>query len=563
MSTFGSLYVGTSGLQTGQNALNTTAHNLANVGTTGYTRQQVYQAELEFNTVGSSSVSMMQAGIGVSYAQARQVRDYFLDKYYRTENGRQAFYETAFAATSEISTLFGEMEGVAFQNSISELYTSFEEFDKIPDDTNNQDLVILKANSFLERAKEVFEGLKQYQIDVNEKVTTSVTRINEIGKEIITLNRQILTVESGGVEHANDLRDARNALLDELSGYGKIDVKEGATGLVSVSFEDNEFVKETQLYKMDTYLDTATNFMIPIWSNQSDYTNERYQEVFNFNVAISSEKNTDIGSLKAYVLSRGDHVANYTDIEGIAQDVYNKSLSSISSVMSAQSQLDQLIHNMVTSINDILSPLTTITDDNGVTYQVWDAEHAVLGSDGKGPGEELFSRNSVSRYEKKTLTVNSQTTEYYVYNAENANDKSTLYTLENLKINTKLLEDESKLPHLGLNGAVDYEMTDKLVKVFSNSFITLNPNSTTKLTIEEYYENMTDLFATRGSSFQNKALTVASTAETVFNKRQEIVGVSSDEELSNMIKYQNAYNASTRYINVISEMIEHLITQLG
>ena len=106
-------------------------------------------------------------------------------------------------------------------------------------------------------------------------------------------------------------------------------------------------------------------------------------------------------------------------------------------------------------------------------------------------------------------------------------------------------------------------MTDKLVKVFSNSFITLNPNSTTKLTIEEYYENMTDLFATRGSSFQNKALTVASTAETVFNKRQEIVGVSSDEELSNMIKYQNAYNASTRYINVISEMIEHLITQLG
>ena len=167
MSTFGSLYVGTSGLQTGQNALNTTAHNLANVGTTGYTRQQVYQAELEFNTVGSSSVSMMQAGIGVSYAQARQVRDYFLDKYYRTENGRQAFYETAFAATSEISTLFGEMEGVAFQNSISELYTSFEEFDKIPDDTNNQDLVILKANSFLERAKEVLKEIIYILIYLN------------------------------------------------------------------------------------------------------------------------------------------------------------------------------------------------------------------------------------------------------------------------------------------------------------------------------------------------------------------------------------------------------------
>ena len=68
--------------------------------------------------------------------------------------------------------------------------------------------------------------------------------------------------------------------------------------------------------------------------------------------------------------------------------------------MSAQSQLDHLVHNIVASINDILSPLTTVTDDAGNVYKVWDEEHAVLGSDGKGPGEELFSRNSVSRYEK-------------------------------------------------------------------------------------------------------------------------------------------------------------------
>ena len=47
------------------------------------------------------------------------------------------------------------------------------------------------------------------------------------------------------------------------------------------------------------------------------------------------------------------------------------------------------------------------------------------------------------------------------------------------------------------------------------------------------------------------------------NKRQEIAGVSSDEELTNMIKFQSAYNASSRYINVISEMLEHIIERLG
>ena len=91
MSTFGGLYVGGAGIKSSQNALNTTAHNLVNVNTTGYTRQQVYMAEMSPNTVGASAISMMQAGLGASYDEARQIRDVFLDKSYRTESGRPGF----------------------------------------------------------------------------------------------------------------------------------------------------------------------------------------------------------------------------------------------------------------------------------------------------------------------------------------------------------------------------------------------------------------------------------------------------------------------------------------
>ena len=90
----GSLYIGASGLQQSQNALNTTANNLANVETTGYVRQQVLFADRDYNTFDTkSAISKQQAGLGVNIADVVHTRDYFLDKYYRTENGRQAFYD--------------------------------------------------------------------------------------------------------------------------------------------------------------------------------------------------------------------------------------------------------------------------------------------------------------------------------------------------------------------------------------------------------------------------------------------------------------------------------------
>ena len=94
MSLFSGLYTGSSGLVTSQNALNTTAHNLANINTAGYTRQQVTQGNRHYDTIGEAYVSPQQVGLGVSYSDVRSVRDYFLDKSYRLENGRSDFYTT-------------------------------------------------------------------------------------------------------------------------------------------------------------------------------------------------------------------------------------------------------------------------------------------------------------------------------------------------------------------------------------------------------------------------------------------------------------------------------------
>ena len=111
MSLMGSFWVGVSGLQTSNNALNTTAHNMSNLDTTGYTRQQVAQGTRSYTTVYRGRPNWQQIGRGVNYTLTRQERDVFLDKNYRRESGRSAFYDVSAEAMEEIEYILGEGQG--------------------------------------------------------------------------------------------------------------------------------------------------------------------------------------------------------------------------------------------------------------------------------------------------------------------------------------------------------------------------------------------------------------------------------------------------------------------
>lgn len=561
----GSLYIGASGLQNSQNALNTTANNLANVETTGYVRQQVLFSDRDYNTFDvTAAISKQQAGLGVNIADVVHTRDYFLDKYYRTENGRQAFYEATNDAVQEVITSFQELEGQAFQNGMYDFWTSFQEFAKIPDDTVNQNLVIQKATLFLERSQGIYDNMKSYQNQINLKVSDAVDRINELGRTIQKLNMQIQKVEAGNIETAMTLRDERDNALDELSQYAEVTFEETSNGIVKVKLEGVRFVDEVHVYEMGQKTDRLTGFITPTWPHLSDESLGQYTEVFDYGVDISSEMDTDIGSLKALVLARGDRVANYTDVAGLTADQYNDG-AGMSVMLSAQAEFDQLVHGIMTAINDVLSPLTTasFTGADGTVYdnvKVWDAENGCVGNDGQKPGRELFVRRGVDRYTEVTA---DDGTVYYVYNEEDTTDTSKMYTTYGVSINQDLLTAESNLPYLKQNGDVAQAMAEELAAVWEKKGLILNPNDTDPCTFEGYYEKFMDGLATKGNVYSSVAESLSGSVTSIENQRQQVIGVSSDEELTNMIKYQNAYNAASRYINVISEMLEHIITQLG
>ena len=571
----GSLYIGSSGLQTSQNALNTTAHNLSNVDTTGYTRQQVQQSNRAYVTLSTDpkSISNKQTGLGVTYSRVKQVRDYFLDKTYRKESGRSMFYEVSTEVMEEVESQLGELNGEAFQTTMTDFWTAIQELSKDPSSSVTQGMLVQRAAEFVQRAGAVYSGLSSYQNNLNTQIKQNVDKINKYGNQLLTLNDQIRAIESGGIEHANDLRDARNQILDELSELTNMTFSEDRYGSVSVQIEGVDFVKDGTCYEIALKTDEATGFYTPFWPQDATYTvradgtrdyNIDGAEVFDLSVEISSDLNTDIGGLKAMLLARGDHRANYTDL---AEGKYDSVSQSV--VMNIQGEFDQMIHNVVTKVNDILAKAAGVqtgdlkladgTTRPNVRYCVSDPNGYMRMEDGSPI--QLFTKVTTDGYEK--VIGEDGVTEYWIMKDEDPESPESLYTIGNLQVNPALTKEPSKLGFRLADGSEDKETADALKAAFTEEAYTLNPNVQKKTTFVDYYTDLVSQVSNSGYVFRSIYENQVSTVEATQSAREQVIGVSTDEELSNMIKFQNAYNASSRYINVISEMLEHILSTLG
>lgn len=576
MSSLGGIYVGVSGLNVSQASLNVTSHNLANVDTKGFVRQQVVQTDFRYIKLGESHVSSFQQGLGADFAAIKQVRDSFLDQAYRQEIGRQAFYESQYEAINEVEGLFGELEGESFHTTINNLWVTLQELAKEPDSIVARASFVETAVTFVERAENISLQLKDYQINLNTKIKDQVDRINEIGDELRELNLKIRKYESTGVERANDLRDQRNNLLDELSQMTSITYKEHSNSMVDVNIEGVPFVNEDCVFHMGTVrIDETTEMLKPIWIHHGMI------DVYNLDKAQTAEKNIDVGSLKGLLVARGNKQANYTDIpvrenfetENLYQQEvikYNNTIGA-SVIMSVQAQFDQLIHGITTVINDILSPNKEVTLPDGSKIKILDEDIAPAGSDpNRTMGEALFNRKSTARYgEPEDITIVNEnggleTITARIYNDEDPADNYTLFTLGEISVNPRILHNYALIPLSSGKGTGDFdiETVQRLLSAWQEDFATLSPNTLTKNNFNEYYNSMISEIANRGEQLNTISRNQASMALSIDNKRMEITGVSADEELTSLIKYQHAYNASARYVNVVSEMLRDIIEKL-
>ena len=133
----------------------------------------------------------------------------------------------------------------------------------------------------------------------------------------------------------------------------------------------------------------------------------------------------------------------------------------------------------------------------------------------------------------------------------------------NSQINPLFLKDPSTFTFRTIDGEEDTATMTKLKEAFTKEDYVLNPNVASKNSFISYYNSLVSQVANSGDVYQSIAEAQEQTVSSIESSREQIVGVSSDEELEYMIQFQNAYNASSRYINVVAEMLEHLVSTLG
>lgn len=613
-NTMGSFYIGATGIQANQYALNATAHNITNAGTDGYSRQQILLSDMNYVNIGRTHIGMNQSGLGTTITDVRLVRDRFVDKAYREELGREEYYQSKYNVVSEVQNYFGELENSSFRTTMQNLWTAAEELQKESNSIVTRSAFIARAVAFADQANEIYEQLTTYQKNLNKEIQDKVDEINELAETIYDLNKKIVAVEASGVESANDFRDQRDYALDKLSGLISISYHENSDGQVDVYAERRTLVSMDRIYEIDTKpVSDDCEYLIPVWKDDgSDVFDMHYKESRDPRLdkrpayVPSAETKTDVGSLKGLIMSRGDWLANYTDIpiapeapvvpikSDYASDAeynaamaqyqtdytqyqsdyedYAKEVSFYNTYMEPYTvnnilaQFDQLIHGIVTKINDVFCPNKEVTLQDGSTIQILDEEKAGygMGEANQIQGIELFTRRTWDRYEEKDVTLDTgETVKVKVYREEDADDYLSLYTLGNIRVNDELVKNPSLMGLSNLQGEELQDRADELVKMWDEDFTVLNPNSLVVNNFAGYYKEFVADFANKGYTYNGIAQSQQLTVQELNSQRQSVVGVSTDEELSNLIKFQQGFNASSRYFTVVSEMIEHLITKLG
>lgn len=223
-STFMGLNTAYTGLQAANAALNTTANNIANAETKGYSRQNVITQAADpirsFTTYGC-------VGAGVDTLAIERIRDSFYDEKYWANHSKLGEYEVKEYYMKSIQEYYTDDDTIKGFNTIfDEFYTTLQELSKNPGDMTVRQQSIGYANNLCTYFRDMYTNLRKLQADVNHEMKVNVDRINSISQEIAALNKQINVIEMNSGVIANELRDQRDLLVDELSEIVDVEVKE-------------------------------------------------------------------------------------------------------------------------------------------------------------------------------------------------------------------------------------------------------------------------------------------------------------------------------------------------
>ncbi|MDD4050699.1 MAG: flagellar hook-associated protein FlgK [candidate division Zixibacteria bacterium] len=248
---FQGLEIGKQALLTHQLSLSTIGHNIANVSTTGYTRQRVQTSSATPIKVGTYNV-----GNGVTAQTIVQVRDLFLTNQYRRENKSLGEWTYQEKALTQIEAYFSEPDSDGLGEVLNQFWNSWSDLSNNPESTAARSAVISQGRLLADSFQSLNGRFQEMQASVDQDVVARVEEINSRGKEIANLNRLIISQELGG-QKANDLRDQRDTLIDELSGIVDVTTAEKSNGSVTVYISGLAVVENADTFELGTRMESG------------------------------------------------------------------------------------------------------------------------------------------------------------------------------------------------------------------------------------------------------------------------------------------------------------------
>ncbi len=554
-----SLNMGQRALSMNQRALHTTGHNIANQQTDGFSRQQVRTQAAAADPVG--------LGRGAEAQPATRVFDGFVQKKILQENPRAGVFHTREDYLNKIEAILNEVEGNGLNQALNDFWNGWNQLSSQPESDAARSQLMEYGSVLTRRFREMHGRLSGLRDEINGRLEQTIKRINELGLKITEFNRQILAYESGQ-RNANDLRDARDQAIDEVSRLVDVNSFEDRHGNVSVIIgRDWTLVQGRNFFPLEATMKGGETGMLSIDGVATHDSRRDLTRIFREGEMTELLRVRD-ETLVGYQ-HRLDELAFALSGEVNRLHATGTGLNSATDMMKSTFGLKaEALAQPLPFIRDGVFQLHLIDRDNEIleTYEI----------------EVQAGIDTLPDVVKRiNLTVNDPE----LLSASLEEDGSVIIQTGHGR---KFIfgDDQTDLTQvLGFNGffeslkgARDIRLSDRVQKhpnhISSGRDLIPGDNRVAlaiaklqhepvmregTMTFSEFFNSViTDLglkIRRNQSEMQQQDNMVSQFREI----RSSISSVNMDEELTNMVQYQKAYEASARFLNTVDEMMETVI----
>lgn len=516
-STFSGLELSRRALASQQVALDVTGHNISNANTQGYTRQIANFTATTPDTISVSGRNM-SVGTGVTVDTITRARDAFVDRQFRAETSKQQYWGAKQDSLSKVEAILNEPSDNSLSNDMNQFYTAWSDLSNDPTNAGARSVVSERAQELTDSFHNIAQQASDMSGNMDAAVKLQVTQINTYAKQIKDLNEQIRSGEVAG-DNPNDLRDQRDALVDDLSKIVNVKV---------VETKDPEFTDRT-----------VNNYKVII-GNENSATNNTLVDGSTVNslqdppaTSLSTSTNPKPG-LAIVTWNNGSTVDLGTQQGTLAADIDMRDQN----IPKFMAQLDTLAQGIASAVNALHRTgqgLTaeTQTDSSGKPigidfFTASDSQVDIVTGLPKVTASTINLNPDIADHPDKIATgaLNSTVT---------AGDGTIAQNISSLSTGWNALTSQ----------------------ILTTDFGGQTPVSASSLG-DYYAANIAQLGvdvqqATRMKAGEDVLVT------NVTNQRESISGVSLDEEMTNLIKFQKSYSAAARMVTMMDSMLDTLL----